>query len=337
MHGIGSVSGGGTEEERACESAVTRRVRSFSIRVEVSGLPASQTRWLHRFRYAVVAAVRGYSRHGASQQAAAIAFRVLFSLVPLIALLVAIVDLVIPETARERVVEWVVGSLSGSTGLEESVQRALNQGPAAASIAGLVALGGLIWAASGMMGAIRRAFQAIWESGPRHSYVRGKIVDLVVVLGTGIAVIVGFGLSIVVDAVYEVGSHIGAAVGVESAGGWLGAAATGAARLGLVFACLAALYRVLPTTAPRWEALWPGAAVGAVGFQLATTVYSAYLARFGDLSVVYGSLGALLGFLLVVWAGAIAMLIGAEIVAGWPDTDDARAHDQVGPIDRSGE
>lgn len=288
----------------------------------VSGLPASQACWLHRFRHALVAGVRGYSRHGGTQHAAAIGFRVLFSLVPLVALVVAIVDLVLPEAKREDVVRWVIDLLSGSTGLEESVRHALHQEPTAASIAGLVALGWLIWAASGMMGAIRRALQAIWESDTPDSYVRGKIVDFAVVLGTGIAVIVGFALSIVVDAVYEVGSNIGSAVGIESAGGWLGAAAASAATLGLIFGCFAALYRVLPTTAPRWEAIWPGAAVGAVGFQLATTIYSAYLARFGGLSVVYGSLGALLGFLLVVWAGAIAMLIGAEIVAGWPDADD---------------
>jgi membrane protein len=281
-----------------------------------------ERRWPHRFLHALFAAFRGYGVHGDSQQAAAIAFRVLFSLVPLVALVVAVVDLVIPESRREEVVEWVVDLMSGSTGLEGSVRRALSQGPTAASVAGLIALVGLIWAASGMMAAIRRAFRTIWESAPGDSFVRGKAVDIAVVLGTGLAVIVGFGLSLVVDAVYEVGSDIGSAVGMEGAGGWLGAAATSAATLGLIFACFAALYRVVPPTAPRWEALWPGAAVGAIGFQVATTVYAAYLANFGSLSVVYGSLGAVLGFLLVVWAGSVAMLIGAEIVAGWPGSDE---------------
>lgn len=279
------------------------------------------TRWLQRFRTALLGAIRGYSRHGDSQQAAAIAFRVLFSLVPLAALTVAIADLVIPQARRDELVQWIVETLSGSTGLEESVRRALTQGGGAASLAGLVALGGLLWAASGMMAAIRRAFQTIWESEMRESYVWGKIVDVVVVLGAGIVLTVGFGLSIVVDIVFDVGSDIGAAVGIEGAGGWLGAAATSAATLGLVFACFAGLYRLLPTTPPRWEALWPGAALGAVGFQVATTVYSVYLAHFRDLSALYGSLGAVLGFLLVVWVGSIAMLLGAEIVAGWPARD----------------
>ena len=141
------------------------------------GRTPSQTRWLRRFWSALRTAVRGYGSHADSQQAAAIAFRVLFSLVPLAALTVAVVDLVIPEERREEVVEWVIETLSGSTGLEESVRRALAQGTTTASVAGLVALVGLIWAASGMMGAIRRAFRAIWASAAPVSYLRGKTLD----------------------------------------------------------------------------------------------------------------------------------------------------------------
>lgn len=281
----------------------------------------SPTRWFHRFWTALFGAIRGYGRHGDGQPAAAIAFRVLFSLVPLVALAVAIADLLVPDARREDLVEWIIETLAGSTGLEESIRRALTQGAGVASVVGLVALGGLIWAASGMMGAIRRAFQTVWESEIRDSYLRGKIVDFAVVIGAGIVLTVGFGLGIVVDIVFEVGSEVGAAVGIARAGGWLAAAAASALTLGLIFACFAGLYRLLPMNAPPWEALWPGAGVGTIAFQVATTVYSIYLAHFGDLSVLYGSLGAVLGFLLVVWVGSIALLLGAEIVAGWPTRD----------------
>ena len=276
--------------------------------------------WLRRLRGALVSAARGYGRHGASQQAAAIAFRVLFALVPLTALTVAIADLVLPESRREEVVEWVIDRLSGSTGLEDSVRRAVSQGSAAASAAGVVALATLVWAASGMMGAIRRAFQAIWEDATPRSFVRGKAVDLVVVLGTGLVAIVAFGLGIAVNALSEATGRIEETIGVGDAD-LLGTAMAAASTLALIFACFAALYRFVSPGTPGWEAVWPGALVGAVGFQAATTVYGTYLARFGDLSVVYGSLGAVLGFLLVVWVGSVAMLVGAEVVAGWPGAE----------------
>ena len=49
-----------------------------------------------------------------------------------------------------------------------------------------------------------------------------------------------------------------------------------------------------------------------------------YLTQFGEFSVVYGSLGALLGFLLVIYAGVVAMLVGAELCAGWSVTPSER-------------
>ena len=284
---------------------------------------ATAGRWYGRFLQALRSAFRGSRRHDASQQAAAIAFRVLFSLVPLVALMVAAADLVLPEGRREELVDWIIDTLAGSAGLEASVQRALTQGEMTTSIAGLVALVGLIWAAGGMMAAIRRAFATIWEHAPREAYLHGKLVDLAAVLGAGLAALVAFGLSIVVDSVSEAEKGIGTTLGIEGLGGWLIAATARAATLLFIFVGFCALYRVVPPVVPRWAALWPGAAVGAMSFKLATTAYGAYLARFGDLNVVYGSLGAVLGFLLVVWAGSIAMLFGAEVVAGWPEARSA--------------
>jgi membrane protein len=286
----------------------------------VSG-PQVATAAEHRFgrlRHALRGALRGSRRHGSSQQAAAIAFRVLFSLVPLVALLVAAADLALPERQRADLINWIIDALAGSAGLEASVRRALTQGETKTSIAGLIALVGLLWAAGGMMEAIRQAFATIWEGAPREGFVRGRLVDLAAVIGAGLAVLVAFGLSIVVDVVSEVERGIGTAVGVERVGGWLATATAQVAALLFIFVCFYALYRVVPPVVPRWAALWRGAAVGAIGFKLATTAYAAYLARFDDLNVVYGSLGAVLGFLLVVWVGSIAMLFGAEVVAAWP-------------------
>jgi membrane protein len=281
---------------------------------------APSDRWLLQFWHAAIAGARGYGRHGLSQHAAAIAFRVLFSLVPLVALTVVVVDLMLPESRREEIVNWVIDQLSGSTGLEDSVRRAVEQGATAASLAGIVALAGLIWAASAMAGAIRRAFRAIWEADDSRPYVRGKLVDVGVVFGAALMVIVGFGLGIVAESISGVGGRLGSTIGIEGAGSWLATLTSNAMTLLVVFFSFAGLYRLVPTVTPRWAMVWPGALVGSVGFLVATTAYGAYLSRFGQLSAIYGSLGAVLGFLLVVWAGSIAMLLGAEIVAAWPRT-----------------
>ena len=262
-------------------------------------------------------AVRGYSLHGLSQQAAAIAFRVLFSLVPLVALTVSLLDLVLPERASERLVDWVVGELLGSTELEESVGNVLDQGAITPSITGFLALAALLWAASAMMGSIRFAFQAIWTSAPRRPFVRAKLLDAALALTVGIFAIAAFGLSIIAESVAQLGGDVGEALGLTDAGAWTGVAFSAVSSLALVVVCFAGLYRVVPPIRPSWTSIGIGAVVGALGFQIATAAYGWYLSWSGELAAVYGSLAALLGFLLVVYAGAVAMLVGAEIVADW--------------------
>ena len=275
-------------------------------------------------RRAVSRAVRGYGEHALSQQAAAISFRLLFSLVPLIALTLSMLDLLLPADLAERLADWLVGDLGGAEQLEDSVGTSLVGGRATASVAGLVALGGLVWAASGLMGSIRIAFRTIWAEAPRRPYVRGKALDVVLVLAVGIVVVAGFGLSIVTEALAQLGGSLGDALGLTDAGDRLGDALGIVASLALTFACCFVLYRFVPPVAPTMRPLLIGAAVGAIGFVIATVAYGWYLAQFSEFNVVYGSLGALLGFLLVVYAGVVAMLVGAELCAGWSVTPPER-------------
>ena len=259
-----------------------------------------------------------------SQQAAAISFRLLFSLVPLIALTVSMLHLLLPADVAEDFADWLVGDLGGAEHLEDSVGRATVGHRATSSAAGLVALGGLVWAASGLMGSIRIAFQSIWAEAPRRPYVRGKALDLVLVLVTGVVVVAAFGLSIVTEALAQLGGSLGDALGVTDVGNWLGDALGIVGSVALAFVACVVLYRFVPPVPPSKRALVIGATAGALGFEVATIAYGWYLARFGELSVVYGSLGALLGFLLVVYAGVVAMLVGAELCADWTATPPAR-------------
>ena len=69
-------------------------------------------------------------------------------------------------------------------------------GPAA-SLAGIVALLGLLWGASGMMSSIRAAFRAIWSDAEGDPYLGGKLLDVVLVLAAGVIAVCAFGLTVV--------------------------------------------------------------------------------------------------------------------------------------------
>ena len=102
------------------------------------------------------AAAAAYSRHACGELAAAIAYRVLFAVVPSIALLAAVLDAVLPRTARVAFVEWLLGAFPGTT-VESSVEQELANAGALTSLTGLVAFVTLLWTASGMTRSLRVA------------------------------------------------------------------------------------------------------------------------------------------------------------------------------------
>jgi membrane protein len=256
-----------------------------------------------------------YMRHGCSQFAAAIAFRALFALVPLLTLILAVTDLLLPEATRQKLTTWLHESIQAPPALVQSVGGTLG-GQRASALAAVVAAIGLAWTASGLIAAVRTALSVIWDA-PGESFAKGKLRDALLVLGSGALALAAFTLSLVAQVISTLGADLRHALGLSSGGTLLADTANLGAAVAATLLGFLVLYRVCTTRQPRIAALWRGALVGAVCYQLATRAYSLYLSRFGDLSLVYGSAGAVLGFLLVLWSGAASFLIGAEVAGVW--------------------
>jgi len=273
------------------------------------GRPVGQT---------ILAVARGYTRHATSQLAAAVSYRVLFSLVPLAGFIAALADALLPDEQRKAVARWLLSVVPGQA-LDASVEQALTGSRVAPSVAGVISLLVLLWAASSMMGAIRVAFRVIWENDLRRTYVESKLLDFALVLGVGLLAVASLGATLLVHVLAEIGRDLGDAVGSGTAGEAFTRAAEVLTSGALTFAVLAVLYRTVPPVAPRMRAIWLPALLATIGFHVATAVYALYLAHYGDVTAVYGPLAAVLGFMLVVYVGVSVILLGAELVAAWPE------------------
>jgi len=273
---------------------------------------------------AALVAAEGYSRHATTQFAAAIAYRMLFSLIPLVSFLTAIADAILPDKQQESFARWLASVMPGDA-LDSSVQQAITGPRVTPTVAGLVSLVVLLWAASGMMGAIRIAFRVIWENDMRRTFAESKLLDFVLVLGVGLIAVAALGATLLVHVLAEIGRDLSDRLGGGGGGQVLAAVAEVLASGAVTFGVLVVLYRFVPPVRPSIRAIWPPALLATIGFHLATAVYALYLARFGDLSTLYGPLGAVLGFLLVVYVGVIVILLGAELVAAWPTPGPGRA------------
>jgi membrane protein len=257
---------------------------------------------------------RAYTRHATSQLAAAVSYRVLFSLVPLAGFIVAVADAVLPDEQRNAVARWLLSVVPGRA-LDPSVEQALTGSRVQPTLAGVISLAVLLWAASAMMGAIRVAFRVIWENDLRRTYVQSKLLDFALVLGVGLLAVASLGATLLVQVLAEIGRDLSHAFGAGTEGKVFARAVEVLTSGALTFVVVAVLYRTVPPVAPRLRTIWLPALLATLGFHVATAVYALYLARYGDVTAVYGPLAAVLGFLLVVYVGVLVILLGAELVA----------------------
>ena len=76
------------------------------------------------------------------------------------------------------------------------------------------------------------------------------------------------------------------------------------------------LYRYLPyDPAIRWRAVWPGALIAAVLWEIAKLGFTWYITNLAVLNMVYGSVGAVIAVMLWGYLTAVIMLFGAELAS----------------------
>jgi len=88
--------------------------------------------------------------------------------------------------------------------------------------------------------------------------------------------------------------------------------------LALASAMLMLIFAVIYYFAPdlknkRWHWLTPGAAIGIVGWLVASIGLRVYLYYFNSFSVTYGSLGAVIILLIWFYITGLMLLLGAEV------------------------
>lgn len=254
------------------------------------------------------------------QHAAAIAYRVLFSLAPLAIVLVFGFGLILRDEAlRQDVIDRVVGWLPVSDDGGDSVATAITRLASPTSIVGVVPLATFFWAASGMMAALRNGLEAALAVEERRHAARGKLVDLALVVGAGLLVIATIAVSLVTQIVTSRVGGLAEATGLGN--GLSDRALSVVVPFAIAVPTVALLYRFVPSRRLRASATAAGAVVTSlllVGISTASTLVFESTAR---LSAIYGSITIVLVFLYSVYLYASALLYGAAVAATWSNPE----------------
>jgi membrane protein len=250
-------------------------------------------------------AVVNFNAYG-TPRAAALAYYAIFSIFPL-SLLLAI----------------AIGSILGDTLVQEQIGAALplflppgteqllleNIKPEALELgrsAGLLGLAGLIWSGLGLFSNVTSSLDLIFRVSARRSIWRQRLVALVMAIILVLLVTASFvtsgvmGLASALIALYP--------------SFWINAGAI-FLPLGLNMVIFALLFHYVPARKVFWDAVWPAALFGAIGWELAKEAFRWYLANFPTFQFVYSTIAT--AIVLLLWAFLLAsiFLFSAELCA----------------------
>lgn len=260
-------------------------------------------------KFLIQQAVKEWREDKAPQLAAALAYYTIFSIPPLLIIVLAIAGRVFRD-AQARIGAEIT-NLLGETGGQAVIAILDNAGqPVAGGLATFVSVVTLLIGASGVFGQLQDMMNAIWEAPPRPGRgflgaIRNRFFSFTMVLGVGFLLLVSLVISAILSAVTEV--VIGDAANLAA----LGQIANQVVSLGMTALLFALIYKVLPDVQIAWRDVWVGAAVTALLFTIGKWAVGAYLGRSAPASA-YGAAGSLIVVLFWVYYSAQILFLGAE-------------------------
>jgi membrane protein len=271
---------------------------------------------LRRIVSVLAIAIERYFADRCPQNAAGIAYRVLFSIVPLAIVLVSIFGVILGnQQIRQAVVDTVVSAVPPTTTGRGDVAKAISALASPSSAVGLLTLLPFLWAATGMMAAIRMGLDVALHVEHTRPPARGKLVDLALVVSCSLLVLATVAVTVLDKLAQHALQRVAAEAGLRGTFlvTWIPRPAAVITVVGIVML----LYRFLPSRRMRLS----DALAGAITTALLLFAISFASGRIYDsvthLSVVYGSLTTALVFLYSVYMYASALLFGGEVAAAW--------------------
>jgi membrane protein len=254
---------------------------------------------------------KGWQEDGALDLGAALAYYAIFSLAPLLLIVIGVAGLV---WGREAVQGQLVGQLQGIVGeqggqaIQTMIANAGKHGSGvAATIIGLVTI---LFGATGVFVQLQNALDRIWNVEPKPGagiwgFVKTRMLSFGMILGIGFLLLISL---VVATAVTAVSTW---ATGLMPAAKVLTEGLAFVVSFALTTLLFAMIFRFLPDVKITWRDVWIGAAATALLFTLGKFLIGLYLAK-SSVASTYGAAGSLVVVLLWIYYSSQILFLGAE-------------------------
>lgn len=270
-------------------------------------LPASVKHWLS----ILGAASRNWLASQAFIYAAALAFFTVFSIAPIMVVVVTLVGLVLGESAaRGKIFEQLEGTLGPETaGVVQTavINSQIDQSGIWPALIGIFAT---VVGATTVFAQMQQSLNQIWDVAPRPSrssmwvFLKARVLSLTIILAIGFVLLVSLLLSVALRVVMAY------AEGWLPVPGWALVSVELFLSLFVITLLFAAMFKILPDVVLSWRDVLLGAFLTAVLFTVGRSLIAMYLANTATASV-YGAAGSLALLLLWVNYSSLILLFGA--------------------------
>ena len=273
--------------------------------------------WARRPAEILAGAAEGYGSHRASRMAAAIAYRTVFALAPLLIIAVAVLGSFLgsQEEAQQEILEGIEAVVGPEVAgiVEDILASALGSTGTAYLIGGIL----LLWTASSLFLEMQRDLNDIFEVP--HEEVTG-IVAMVRLRGIGFLWVLGLGFLLVatwlINAMWGFLSSLlpSSLEAIDE----LFAVLTPLASVILLPLVFAMIFKTMTVAAVPWRPAWVGGAFTAVVFLLAAYGVGIYFDIAGPTTAL-GFAGSFVVILFLAYFLAMVFLYGAEVTNAYSD------------------
>jgi membrane protein len=271
-------------------------------------------RWRGLWR-TVKGALLAWSGDKASSMGAALAYYTLFSIVPMLLVLIALAGLVFgPDAARGEIVEQLSGVLGRASAQMIDDMLRLAHRPEHGLAATIVSFATLLIGATTVLAELQTDLDRIFRTPPavrRHGLwglLRGRILSLGMILGLGFVIVISLALS----------------AALAAFGRWW----TGFMKdfvillqvvnfvfdVTIIAVVIAMIYKFMPSVHLRWHDVWRGAVLTSLLLAVGKFLIGFYIGR-SDVASGFGAAGSLIILLIWVYYSAQIFLLGAEFTA----------------------
>jgi membrane protein len=255
--------------------------------------------------------------------AAGVTFYTLLAIFPGIAAAVSLYGLVADVKAAEQNIDVLSRIMPGGAieVIGDQMKMLAGGHTGGLSLAFAISLATSIWSANGAMSAVITGLNVAYEIKERRGFVRRTLTSLAFTVGFLV-----FGIALI--AIVAAGPAVQALLGGPAA--LVFDLVSWSVLFLILLVGLAILYRYGPSRQKvRWRWITWGSGAAVLLWLAMSAGFSLYVGNFGHYNKTYGSLGAVIGFMVWLYLSAMVILAGGELNA------ELEKHDSGGSIGRN--